>query len=295
MMHAHQHSHISHETRRALGMSLGFTLLLFAVELAGGLWTHSIALLSDSFHVFVDGLALGLAYLSVTLAERPASSERTYGWHRAEVLAALANGVFVAVLGFGIVWEAVQRMGNMVPIKTGPMLFVAVSGLLVNLVIAWKLHSFSHGDINVRGAFLHVIGDTLASVGVVVGGMIVHWSRLWIVDPLVGIFIAGLILVNGVRLIKDSVHILLEGVPDHLRLDDVVESIKEIPGVERVDDIHIWTICSHFCSMSAHVKVAFFQPDEQKKASAAIHSLLQTRYGIHHATIELSTDDPVQP
>jgi cobalt-zinc-cadmium efflux system protein len=285
-MRAHEHTAVSHQSRSLLAFAGALTAATFAAELIGGLWTNSVALLSDAGHVLMDLLALTFSFLAIWLSERPASQRRTFGLHRLEVFAAFLNGALVTAVAVGIVVESVSRLRAPPEVKAGPMLAVAAAGLAVNLLVAWVLHGFAQRDINIRSAFLHVISDALASLGVVVGGLLIHWTRIYAIDPVVGILVALIIVVNAVRLLKDSIHILLEGVPKNLNLDEVVRGMKSVPGVDNVEDTHIWNICSHISSLSAHITLPPGRAADQQAILDAVSRLLKERFQIEHATLQ---------
>ena len=288
-MKKHHHTEATSLSKPKLGMAVGLTSVTLLVEVLTGWWTNSIALLSDAGHVFMDLSALVFSLVALQLSGRPASSRRTFGLHRMEVFAAFLNGALVTAVAVWIVIEAVGRLGTQPPVKTGPLLVVAVAGLLVNLIVAWNLHEFARRDINIRGAFLHVIGDALASLGVVVGAILIRVTGAVIIDPIVALMVAGIIVVNAIRILKESLHILMEGVPNHIRLEDVVAAISGVPGVGAVEDTHVWTICSHICSLSAHVTVEESKMPEQEAVVKGIHKALWDRFRIAHSTIEIQS------
>lgn len=290
-MKQHGHEESSQKPQRLLLTAAGLTAVTFAAELAGGLWANSVALLSDSGHVFMDLMALLFSFFALRLAARPVSGRRTFGLHRLEVFAAFLNGLLVFAIALGVIVESAARLKSPVPVKTGPMLAIASLGLAVNLLVAWKLHGHSARDINVRGAFLHVLGDALASVGVVAGGLAIRLTGRLVIDPLVGILIAGIIVFNAVRLLRDSVDILLEAVPRDMSLEEVTQSMASVPGVDRVEDAHVWNICSHLRSLSAHVTLPPEARDRQESVAEELAVLLKERYGINHSTIQIRFSD----
>jgi len=255
----------------------------------GGLWTNSLALLSDSGHVFMDLAALIFTLLAIKLASRPATSRRTFGLHRMEVFAAFLNGGTVAVVAVWIIVESVGRLRTIPEVRAGPALIVAFVGLTANVFVAWRLRRFARADVNLRGAFLHVLSDALASVGVVVGIFLVKVTGYTVIDSLVGLFVAGVIVISALRLLKESVHILLEGVPGHLDLEEVVAAIRSVSGVLDVEDSHVWNICSHLSSLSAHVTVRAQDMPQQEAVLQEIHRVLHDRFRIKHSTIQVES------
>jgi len=215
-------------------------------EITGGILSNSLALLGDAGHMLVDALALGLSLIALHLATRPATTKRTYGLHRAEIIATLANGVSLILIAAYIFYEAYQRFNNPPVVKTPIMLAVAVVGLVANLLTIRLLHGSRHSNLNVRAAFFHVLGDTLSSVGVVIGGIIIAITGWRIIDPIIAIMIGIIILSGAVNLVRESVEILLEVTPKHISVDRVTETIMSVPGVSEIHDLHIWTITSGF-------------------------------------------------
>jgi cobalt-zinc-cadmium efflux system protein len=284
---AHDHVHTSQRPQSALILAAGLTGFTFVVELAGGLWSNSVALLSDAGHAFTDLSALLFSLFAVRLARRPASDRRTFGLHRLEVFAAFLNGLLICAMAVWIIAESFGRFGSPPAIKLGPMFGVAAWGLACNVYVAWKLHGFADADVNLRGAFLHVVSDALASVGVVAGAALIRLTGRVEIDAAVGLFVGAVIFLNAFRLIKDSVEILLEGVPKHIDLAQVVRAMREVPGVTGVEDTHVWNICSHLCSLSAHVTVADDKMADQRRVIDGINAVLRQRFAIAHSTIQI--------
>jgi len=273
--------------------SLILTLLIFFGEVVGGLVTGSLALLSDSAHVFMDIFALGLSFFALRFSTRPADDRHTYGWHRLEVLAALANGLTLLVISIGIGWEAYLRFQSPEPIRGPLMLAIAVLGLLVNLVVAFVLGGHRHGekapvhkDLNLQSAFLHVVGDAVSSVGVIAAAIIIsRTGALW-VDPLASALIAVLILVSSIRVLKSSLHILVEGTPEGLSLMDVERTMRDSPEVASVHDLHVWNLCSEHIALSAHVVLKETHPDTEVTIMQDLRNRLDDKFEIRHTTIQ---------
>jgi len=287
------------ENRFVLSMLLTFAILI--AEVIGGYWTGSLALLSDAAHVFMDVFALGLSYLALRLSALPADDRHTYGYHRLEVLAALINGVTLGAIAIEIFSEAWHRWFNPQPVKSAEMLVIAVIGLVVNLVVAFVLggheHDHDHAgedgaeaheeaeDLNVRSAFLHVVGDAVSSVGVIVAAGVIWFTGWEWVDPLMSVFIGIIIVLSSWRVLKSSLHILIEGVPEHLSVEKIGASMAGVPGVLDVHDLHVWSICSGHVALSAHVITA----DQTIADSNGIMAELKARlrqFGIEHTTIQ---------
>jgi len=282
----HDH-HGSHEgTERRLLLSLGLTGLIFFAELIGGLLTSSLALLSDAAHVFLDVFALGLSYVAIRLASLPPNDRHTYGYHRLRVLAALANGVSLLFIAVEIFREAIQRFSQPEPVLAGPMLVVAVIGLVVNLVVAFVLRGHSHEDLNVRSAFLHVLGDALASVGVIVAGVVILLTGWTVVDPLISMVIGVIIVVGSGNVLRRSLHILVEGVPQGLTATEVAEGMNAVRGVSEVHDLHVWTVSPGYIALSAHVVLDDQSLSEAQSIMEDLKATLSEQFGIEHTTIQ---------
>ncbi len=270
---------------KELRFALIFTLGIFVVEVVGGVVSNSLALLSDASHVFSDAFALALSYLAIKIASRPPSLSRTFGYHRAEVLAALVNGVLLLGISLAIFHEAYQRFLSPPDIKLREMLGVAVFGLAANLFVMFRLREHAHEDINIRGAFLHVVGDTLGSVGVIVGGVAIYLTGNTLADPAVSAFIAAIIAVGALRLVMESLHILLEGTPRHVDVLALKRSLESIAGVKDVHDLHVWAICSHINAASAHISVEDQMISQLEKIQREVNEKFK-EYRINHTTLQ---------
>lgn len=273
--------------------ALSLTVLVLVAEVAGGLWTHSLALLSDAAHVLMDVVALGLSYVALRLAARDPSDRHSFGLHRAEVLAAVINGGTLLVIAVGIFLEAARRLQEPEPVKSLEMLLIAAAGLAVNVVVMLILrghdHENGHGpeDLNVRSAWLHVLGDTLSSIGVIAAGLVM-WRTGWmLLDPLMSIAIGAVLLVGSGRLLKSGVHILMEGVPEGLELAEVGRAMAAVPGVQDVHDLHIWSLCPGSVALGAHVTVEDARWDEATMIQARLKEVLRDGFKIEHTTIQL--------
>lgn len=263
------------------------TSLTLAAEVAGGIWTNSLALLSDAAHVFLDVFALVLSLAAIKLASYPASDTRTFGWHRAEVFASFINGATIFLMAVGIFYEAWQRFLEPEEIKSVPMFVIAAGGLGMNLLSASALHRHSHDDLNVRSAFLHVIGDAATSVGVIAAGVLIYFTDWYILDPIVSAVIGCAILWGAWRVLRESTHILLEGTPRGLTTNQVVDTIRGIDGVNDVHHLNIWTICSHIIALSAHIDIAPDYKDRQAGVLRAIEEILFEKHHISHTTLQV--------
>jgi len=286
--HVHRHGRAA-ESQRRLSIVLILTSIYMVAEAIGGWWTGSLALFADAGHMFADVAALTLALMAVWFGARPATPRKTFGYYRLEILAALINGVALVLVSFLIFYEAYQRWASPPLVRSREMMLVAAGGLLVNIVCAWVLHRDRQEDLNVRGAWLHVIGDALGSVGAIIAGAVMFWFGWYAADPLVSGIIALLIVWSSWHLIRESTNVLLEGTPSHINLAAVEDAILETQGVDDVHDLHLWTITSGREALSAHIihGAAASQPELLKELRAK----LQERFGVDHLTIQMETPD----
>ena len=263
------------------------TAVILVVELAGGLVSHSLALLSDAGHVLTDIFALGLAWFATVQAERPADAKTTYGYHRTGILAALANAVTLILIVIAIAYEAVGRFQH--PEKVTPtLMFVSAAvGIAVNLYIAFGLQKEGGENLNNRAALLHVLGDIGASVGVVVGGVIILLTRWYPADPIISLFIAVLIARGASRILHETVDILMEATPKGLNVAQLVHDMVQQPGITAVHDLHVWSIADGLSALSAHVQVADRPLSACDELLVGLNRLLQTTYKIGHSTIRI--------
>jgi cobalt-zinc-cadmium efflux system protein len=262
------------------------TVLILLLEAIGGILTNSLALLSDAGHVFADIFALGLSWVALVLSGLPPNHRKSYGYFRAEVLAAAINGVTLFLVALWIFYEAIGRISSPVPVKSLEMFLIALVGLAVNLIIMLKLKGSIHQSLNVKSAFLHVLGDMLSSVGVIVGGIIMLVTQFYIVDPIISILIGLIILRGAVGVLKECSDILLEGVPKDIKLGEVEKVLKHIPGVVDIHDLHIWSISSTHLALSSHVIVDEQTTHSTKKILDEIQAKMMEKFKIEHITIQ---------
>ncbi len=288
---------------RSISRRIGFAIVLTAVtlvaEVVGGFWTNSLALLSDAAHVFMDLFALALSLAAIRLAAWPATERRTYGWHRAEIFASLINGSTLILIAFGILIEAWGRFQHPEAVKSKEMFVIAAVGLIMNLIAARFLHGHADHDLNVRSAFLHVLGDAIASVGVIIGGLVMLYTGWYVVDALISAGIALIIGWGSLRILREAGHILLEGVPAHIDVNQVVAKMKEIEGVVDVHHLHIWSICSHISALSAHIDLHPEYRLLQGEIIGQLEQILAHDFHITHTTLQgecstCKTSDTIQ-
>ena len=289
--HGHSHEHTGgHESQNKVGIAAIVTFAFMFAEAAGGLISGSLALLADAAHMLTDAGSLALAWVGYALARRPADDTRTFGFSRFKVLAAFINGLLLLGLGAWIVFEAVHRMLAPEPVLSGIMFWVAVIGLLINIALLKLLHGgHDHGDLNMKGALLHVIGDLLGSVAAILAAIII-WTTGWtIADPILSIFVAGLLLAGAVPIIRRSAHILLQGAPAGTDLQEIADAIvADIPTVAAVHHMHVWTLTGQDRLITLHVVPK--DTETAIKVIPSVRKMLSERFNIDHATIELDLE-----
>ncbi|HME95492.1 MAG TPA: cation diffusion facilitator family transporter [Methylomirabilota bacterium] len=282
-----RHTHGSMHKRRLVAV-FGLTAGFLVIEAAVGLWTGSLSLLADATHMLVDAGGILLSLLAVWFAERPATPAKTYGYYRVEILAALVNGVVLCVMAIAILVATYERMWQPPVVPGGPILAVAVLGLAVNLSSLALLHAGAHASLNVRSAYLEVLGDALSSAIVISAGAVILLTGWVWVDLVAGALIAVFILPRTWALLRQAVNILLEGAPAHLDVREIEDAMAAAPAVRRVHDLHVWTLTSGREAMSAHVVVEAGAPGD--KILEALHLILHARFGIDHTTIQIETE-----
>ena len=283
--HDHEHGHAHRASGRVLIFALALTLGFAMVELLAGWRAGSLALLADAGHMVTDGAALGLSALAAWLASLPPSRRHSYGLGKAELLAALVNALTMLAVVFGIGAEAWQRLQSPASIDGALVGIVAMLGLLVNLVVAWML-SRGEQSLNVRGALLHVMGDVLGSVAAIIAGAVIYFTGWTPIDPLLSLLIGGLILASSVRLLKEALHGVLDGVPPHIDLDELGRELAGVPGVKDIHDLHVWPIGAERMALSAHVRIADLA--SWPRILGALTEIAQHE-GIAHVTFQAET------
>jgi len=269
-----------------LRWSLVVTSAFVAVEILAGIRAHSLALLSDAGHNFTDALAIALAWLGFYLQAKPADESKTFGYHRAGVLSAFVNALTLVVLSAWILWESVLRLNHPQSVNDAVMIAVACLGLIMNGGIMMALKNASHGDVNIRGAFIHMLGDALGSIAIIAGALAIHYTGWWQVDPILSILIALLIVWTALDIIRESLNILLEGLPRGIRLADVACAMKAADGVLDVHDLHIWSLGSRAHALSCHVLIADVPPSASDVILRRLNALLEEKFRIAHTTVQ---------
>ena len=286
-MHSHNHSHGHvHGTGKILGWSLLATTVFVLIEVVAGLQAHSLALLSDAAHNFTDALAIGLAWVGLRMQTKPADETKTYGYHRASVLSAFVNALTLVALSAWILYESVLRLRNPEVVHESVMMAVAGLGLLLNGAIMLALRAGSKNDINIRSAFIHMLGDALGSVAIIAGAVAIRYTGWLRVDPVLSIVIALLIVWTAWDIIRESLNILLEGLPRGIRLVDVAEAMGGVTGVLGVHDLHIWSLGSKTHALSCHVLIEDVPPSASDCILRSLNTLLEHKYGISHTTVQ---------
>jgi len=279
--------------KQRLSLVLYLTTTYLIVEVVGGRLTGSLALLADAGHMLTDVGGLGLSLLAIRFAEKPATPQKTYGFYRAEILAALANALVLLVVSFFVLYEAYRRFAEPPEVRSLPMLLVAAVGLIVNLLGMWLLSGRSEKSLNVKGAYLEVMSDALSSVGVIVAGIIMLTTGWYLADPIISMAIGLFILPRTWSLLTQSVHILMEGAPPRLDVTSVEAAMRQVEGVREVHDLHVWTLTSGLDAISAHVVVDLL--DQGQAVLGGVRRVLRERFDIGHITIQIEGSSRLVP
>ncbi len=287
--HGHAgHDHAAHASVRGLRLALGLTVTLLVVEIVGGILSNSIALLADAGHMLTDVAALALSLFVAWFSRQPCTPQKSFGYLRWEILAALLNGSALILISVAIIIESVRRLGSPEPVAGGMMLVVAVGGLIINVIAALILHPASKSSMNVRGAYLHVVGDLLGSVGTVGAAIVIRYTGWLAADPVASFLTTALIIRGAWILVKESVDILLEAAPPHIDLGDVRTQLEAIPGVESVHDLHVWSVTPKVVAMSAHAIVR--DASMQQHVLEHVHDAMGL-FGIGHVTVQIEQSE----
>jgi cobalt-zinc-cadmium efflux system protein len=288
------HTHINDltaRTTRRLALSIGLTAAFLAVEVVAGLFANSLALLTDAAHNFTDVLALALSWGALRLAARPADQGKTYGYHRAGILVALLNSTTLAVIALGIFYDAYRRLMNPPAVNADVLIGVGAAAVVLNLVTALLVRGGSEHDLNLRSAYLHLMGDVLSTAGAVAAGIVIRLTGLNWIDPLVSVFIGLLIVWNAWGIVRESLNILMESTPADIRVQALLTDIRAVEGVRGVHDLHVWSITRGLRTLSAHLVTDDVPISQGAAIQAAVSELLHQKYGIGHATLQLECED----
>ena len=278
------------EHRRLL-LALAVALVAMVAEGLGGFFSHSLALLSDAAHMLADVGAIALSLFALRIGARPADARRTYGYYRLEILAALVNGAMLLAIAAGIALEGWHRLLNPEPVHVGTVVVLALSGIALNAAGMWFTRTGEHGSMNLRSTFLHLAGDLLNSVGVLLSAAIIHFTGQLAADPIISFLIAGTIVWSAIRLCREAVGVLLEGAPGHIPVADVSGALEAVPGVTAVHDLHVWTITSGMVALSAHIVVTCEGPDcrTHDQILTDAQAVLREKFSIEHTTIQFES------
>ena len=290
MIHDHA-PNLSHSTIRRLALSLGITLVFVVVEILAGVFANSLALLTDAAHNFTDVLALALTWWALWITTKPANSSKTYGYHRAGILVALVNSTTLVLIALGIFYEAWKRFITPPDVEANILISVGAMAVVVNLVTALLVRRGSEHDLNLRSAFLHLMGDVLSTLGAVLAGVIIHFTGWNWVDALVSVLIGILILWNAWGILRESLEILMESTPADIDMDALRRDMLAVEGVRGVHDLHVWSITRSLRTLSAHLVTDDVSISVGANVQAAIGEMLALRYGITHATLQLECMD----
>ncbi|MBN2241970.1 MAG: cation transporter [Acidobacteria bacterium] len=293
MTHNHAHHSVGQGGKKRLIQAISITGAWFIIEVAGGIYSNSLALIADAAHMLTDLGALSLSLFALWMSARPATHQKTYGYLRAEILAALANGIFLVLIGSYIFYEAFQRFRVPPEIKSIPMLLVASTGLAANLVTARLLFRSRNESLNLRGAYLHVLMDALGSVGAILAGFLIWWRHWYGADAVVSVIVGTLVLYGSWKLVSESVDILLEATPRHLEISSILKDLGSVRGVASVHDLHVWSISTRMAAMSCHVVLK--GNEDPGAVLSELSRLMRNKYGIGHTTIQIEPQDWIPP
>jgi cobalt-zinc-cadmium efflux system protein len=292
-MDNHMHSHVgdlANQTTKRLALSLSLTAIFVFIEVAAGVLSNSLALLTDAAHNFTDVIALGLSWYALKIATKPANAGKTFGYHRVGILVALVNSTTLILIAFGIFYEAYHRFITTPEVNAPILVGVGIIAVIINVVTAWLVHKGSESDLNLRSAFLHLMGDVMSTLGAVIAGVIIYFTQWNWLDPLVSVLIGGFILWNAWSILRQSIHILLESTPENINMKEMVEKLHTVDGVRSVHDLHVWSINENLRMLSAHVVTDDISMRESSLIQQDINELLAHGYNIQHATLQIECE-----
>jgi cobalt-zinc-cadmium efflux system protein len=292
-LHNHSHTHfneLSQHTVRRLALSLVITLAFVFVEIAAGVFSNSLALLTDAAHNFTDVLALALSWWALRLTAQPANQNKTYGYHRAGILAALVNSTTLVVIALGIFYEAYKRFLHPPDVQADVLIGVGVIAVIINVVTALLVRRGAEHDLNIRSAFLHLMGDVLSTVGAVIAGVVIRYTNWNWLDPLVSVLIGGLILWSAWTIVREAIGILMESTPADIDMDAMIRDITDVDGVRGVHDLHVWSITQTMRTLSAHLVTDDMPISEGAYIQTKVNEVLFHKYAVNHATLQLECE-----
>jgi cobalt-zinc-cadmium efflux system protein len=291
---SHTHSHLhdaAKQTASRLSLSLSLTLAFVVFEAAAGLFSNSLALLTDAAHNLTDVIALGLSWFAIKITSQPANARKTYGYHRAGILVALLNSTTLVLISVGIFYEAYHRFMSPPEVQSGILIGVGLIAVVINLVTALLVHRGSESDLNLRSAFVHLMGDVISTIGAVIAGVIIYFTNANWLDPAVSVLIGFLILYNAWGILRETIDILLESTPRDVDIKKMVNDITELDGVLGVHDLHVWSLTQNLRTMSAHILTKDITVSAGAEIQSEINELVHHRYNIAHATLQLECVD----
>lgn len=291
---SHTHSHLreaAHQTTSRLSWSLFLTLAFVVIEAGAGYFSNSLALLTDAAHNLTDVIALALSWFAIRLTTQPANAQKTYGYHRAGILVALLNSTTLVIISIGIFYEAYKRFISPPDVQSGILIGVGLLAVVINLVTALLVHRGSESDLNLRSAFVHLMGDVISTVGAVIAGVIIYFTGANWLDPFVSVLIGFLILYNAWGILRDAIDILLESTPRDVDIKKMVNEITKVDGVLGVHDLHVWSLTQNLRTMSAHILTEDISVSAGSRIQGEINELVYHRYNIAHATLQLECVD----
>ncbi len=292
--HSHSHTHfgdIAKQTTSRLALSLILTLVFVFIEAIAGVIGNSLALLTDAAHNLTDVIALGLSWYAIRLTSQPANSSKTYGYHRAGILVALLNSTTLVVISLGIFYEAYRRFTNPPVVESGILIVVGLIAVVINVVTALLVKKGSEHDLNIRSAFLHLMGDVISTIGAVIAGVVIYFTNANWLDPFISVLIGFLILYNAWGILRDAVNILLEATPRDVDTSKLVHDVMQVKGVLGVHDLHVWSLTQNLRTMSAHVLTDDLTISDGANIQQKINEIVYHRYNIAHATLQLECVD----
>ena len=277
-------------TEHKLWLVFVISVSIFVIEIVGGILSNSLALISDSLHVLLDFSAIGISLVAFRIAKKPHSTKLSFGFHRIEIIAALVNGITLILVSCFIFYESYKRFLEPQDIQINMLIGFAVVGFAANLAMMFILKKDSHSNLNIKGSYTHVIGDTLSSIGVIVGGIIMSFTNYSIIDPIISVGIGILIVRSGIILCKECLHIFMEGTPNEIKIQSVSEEITKFEGVYEIHDLHVWTLTSNVFAMSVHVKITQESVPQTNSLLRKINEIMKEKFGINHCTIQIEHD-----
>jgi cobalt-zinc-cadmium efflux system protein len=289
-MDSHVHGH-AERTGTRVAIAFVLTSVFVVVEVAAGIWADSLALLSDAGHNLTDVIALGLTWYAVKLSAKPPHAGKTFGYHRAGILVALANSTTLVAVSCGIFYQAFRRFQSAPEVKSGILIVVGMAAFLINLGTAWLLKRGSKKDLNLRSAFVHLMGDVFSTIGAVIAGIVIHFTGLNWLDPLVSVFIGLLIVWNAAGILRETVHILLENTPRNVDMEKMLGELKSVKGVRSVHDLHAWSITESLRALSAHIVIDDVSISKGAEIQRKINELVRQRYDIGHTTLQMESTE----